>query len=351
MAETGILRRLGLEHPIIQAPMAGVSTPQLAAAVSNAGGLGALGLANLSVDGIREQIRATRAQTNKAFIANLFCYERPEPDVARATALQARVNGHLRDVPPASVTPPPLPPDYRAQLAVLLEERVPVFSCTFGAPPKEIVAQLKANGSVAIGTATNVAEAVYLEALGMDAVVAQGAEAGGHRGTFIGAMDDALIGTMALVPMIVDAVKIPVIAAGGIMDGRGVAAALLLGAEIAQMGTAFLGCPEVELAPAYLDTLLNRPTMGTAISRAYTGREARFVKNSFVRDMQAHPDEIPPYPYGIPITGAFRVRAKDRPELFPMLAGQGYPMVKPVPAAELVRAFARDARDLLARGR
>ncbi|MGE0734981.1 MAG: NAD(P)H-dependent flavin oxidoreductase [Alphaproteobacteria bacterium] len=351
MAQSVLLQRLGLEHPIIQAPMSGVSTPKLAAAVSNAGGIGALGLANLSLDGIRDQIRATRAQTNKAFVANLFCYERPAPDAARAASLQARVETYLRELPPAPGSPPPLPPDYRDQLAVLIDERVPVFSCTFGAPPREIVARLKAHGSFTIGTATTVAEAAYLESIGMDAVVAQGAEAGGHRGTFMGAMDDALIGTMALVPMIVDAVRIPVIAAGGIMDGRGVAAALLLGAEAVQMGTAFLTCPEVELAPAYLDTLLNRHTMGTTISRAYTGREARFVKNSYVREMQTRLDEVPPYPYAIPITGPLRFRAKDRPELFPMLAGQGYPMVKARLAAELVREFASEAAALLARGR
>ena len=239
--------RIGVEYPVFQAPMAGgPSTPELTAAVSNAGGLGAMGAGYVSADALREAIRATRALTSRPFCMNLFAPEPPAAspapeDVARA---QAALAPFRTEVGLAAAVAPSAAQPFRDQLRVVLEERVPVFSFTFGALAPEDVAALARNGAVVMGTATNVREARALEATGVHAVVAQGGEAGGHRGTFLGPVEGGLAGTMALVPQLVDAVRVPVVAAGGIMDGRGIAAAFALGASAAALGTAFLASPE-----------------------------------------------------------------------------------------------------------
>jgi nitronate monooxygenase len=216
-------------------------------------------------------------------------------------------------------------------------------------PSRSEVAALRSKGCYVIGTATTVAEAKALVELGVDAVVAQGSEAGGHRGTFLGAVDDSLIGTLALVPMIADSVDLPVIAAGGIMDGRGVAAAFMLGAAGVALGTAFLACPEnTVVSPVYRETLLGGGVAPTSMTRAYTGRHARFIKNRFVAEMAAVAGEIPSYPHQIPLTAPLRALGGEmkKPEIMPMLAGQAYPMVRAMPAGELVQTLVREAADL-----
>jgi nitronate monooxygenase len=245
--ETALARRLGLRLPIIQAPMAGGgSTPRLAAAVSAAGGLGSVAGAMLQPDDLRAAINEVRALTDAPFAVNLFA-PLPPPSAGRVTEW-ARLTG---------VTPsqPPPPARFSDQLAVVIAERVPIFSFTFGIAPLADV------DAVTIGTATTVAEAIELERAGVDAVVAQGFEAGGHRGTFLRPVDRSLIGTLALVPQVVDAVSIPVIASGGIMDGRGIAAALALGAQAVQMGTAFLDCPEAGTSEAHRRALPDETTV------------------------------------------------------------------------------------------
>ena len=214
-------------------------------------------------------------------------------------------------------------------------------------PTRDEVAALRSKGSYVIGTATTVAEAKALVALGVDAVTAQGSEAGGHRGSFAAPVEDSLIGTMALVPMIADAIDLPVIAAGGIMDGRGIAAAFMLGAAGAALGTAFLACPEnTAVNPVYRDTLLGGGGAPTWVTRAYTGRHARFIKNRFVADMAAA--DIPAYPHQIALTSPLRALGAESKNagIVPMLAGQAYPMVRAMPAGELVQTLVREAADL-----
>jgi len=350
-----LLERLDIAHPIVLAPMAGASTPELVAAVSNAGGLGSLGAAMMPPEAIRAAIREIRRQTLRPFAINLFTYDVPAPDAAAVARMKEQIGGYLKALgrdPAALPAMPPLP-DMAKQMQMVLDEAPPVFSFTFGMPPRDYVAALRAKGCVVIGTATTVAEAKALVALGVDAVTAQGSEAGGHRGTFAAPVEDSLIGTVALVPMVADAIDLPVIAAGGIMDGRGIAAALMLGAAGAALGTAFLACPEnTAVNPLYRQTLLRGGGAPTRVTRAYTGRHARFIKNHFVAEMEKAPADIPAYPHQIPLTTPLRAIAGEmkNAEIMPMLAGQAYPMIRPLPAGELVQTLVREAADRLARG-
>jgi nitronate monooxygenase len=321
-SDTPLARLLGVRLPIVQAPMAGgPSTPELAAAVSEAGGLGSLAGAMLGPQQLREAIRATRALTGRPFAVNVFA-PLPEPSTDRL-AQWARLTG--------VAVPQPRPvPRVEDQLAVVTQERVPVLSFTFGIPP------LSGLDAVTIGTATTVAEAVELERAGVAAVVAQGFEAGGHRGSFLRPAEHSLVGTFALVPQVADAVSVPVLASGGIMDGRGVAAALLLGAQGAQLGTAFLRCAEAGTPAAHRDAL----GAETVITRVLTGRHARAVRSPLVDRLEASGLEPPDYP--LPrhfLTGA------------PMLAGQGGALARALPAGELVAALAAEAEAALTRQR
>jgi nitronate monooxygenase len=318
--DTPFARRLGLRLPLVQAPMAGgCSTPRLAAEVSNAGGLGSLAGAMLHPDELRAAVREVRRLTSAPFAVNLFA-PLPAPAAERVTEW-ARLTG----VP----VPPPRPaPRFDDQLTVVVAERVPVFSFTFGLPPLDGVE------AVTIGTATTVAEAVALERAGVDVVVAQGYEAGGHRGTFLEPAERSMLGTIALVPQVVDAVSAPVLAAGGIMDGRGVAAALTLGAQGVQLGTAFLACTEAGTSQAHRRALLQE----TSITRVLTGRYARAVRTPLVERLEAAGLEPPDYP--LP-----RLLSPEPP----MLAGQGGPMSRALPAAELVAALAAETGRTLSR--
>jgi nitronate monooxygenase len=278
---------LGLEHAIILAPMAGgISTPALVAAVSNAGGLGSMGAGYLTPEQITESIAQIRALTTRPFAVNLFAGG-PDGTGARDVArmLELMTPHHTRLGLPAPATPDASLPSFKKQVEVVLEAKVPVFSFTFGIPAPEIVAKMKACGIKLMGTATTVAEARALHAAGVDAIAAQGSEAGAHRGTFLASCEDSLIGTLALVPQIVDAVPLPVIASGGIMDGRGIVAAAALGASGVQMGTAFLACPESGASEAYKAAVLAARDDATLLTRAFSGRMARGIANSFAVDM------------------------------------------------------------------
>jgi nitronate monooxygenase len=312
--DTPLTRLLGIRLPIVAAPMAGgPSTPQLAAAVSAAGGLGSVAGAMLGPDELRAAIGQTRALTDRPFAVNLFAPQ-PSPSTDRVPQW-----AQLTGVP----VPPPRPvPDFADQLAVLVEERVPVFSFTFGIPP---LAGL--DGVVTIGTATTVAEAVALERAGVAAVVAQGFEAGGHRGSFLRPVEQSLVGTLTLVPQVVDAVSVPVLASGGIMDGRGIAAALSLGAAGVQLGTAFLGTDEAGTTPAHRQALAAE----TTITRVLTGRHARAVRTPLVDRLEAA--EIAPPDYPLP-----RYLLPEPP----MLVGQGGPLARSLPAGQLVDTLAAE---------
>ncbi|HXN41925.1 MAG TPA: nitronate monooxygenase, partial [Myxococcaceae bacterium] len=242
------------------------------------------------------------------------------------------------------------PPDFAAQLAVVMEERVPVFSFTFGSLDAAIVRELQGLNMAVLGSATTAEEARLLEAAGVDAIVAQGAEAGGHRGTFAGAAEQALIGTMALVPQLVDSVRVPIVAAGGIMDGRGVVAAIALGAAAVQLGTAFLASPESGAPPLHKKAMLARyNTDPTRLTRAYSGKLVRGFSNRFMADVEKA-GAILPYPYQNSLTGEIRQAAarQERMDFASMWAGQGAPLAVAKPAAEIVRDLVTQAERVAA---
>jgi nitronate monooxygenase len=350
--ETEAVRLLGIRLPIVAAPMGGgPSTPALVATVSEAGGLGSLAGGYLSPDRLRADIAAVREATGQPFAVNLFVPTPVEPtgeEVEAALAALEPIREEL-GLPARPAATGPWAEDFDAQLAVVVEERVPVTSFTFGLLPPAAVAALHDAGSLLVGTATTVEEAVALVASGTDLVCAQGSEAGAHRGTFLRAAQESLIGTLALVPQVCDAVDLPVLAAGGIMDGRGVAAALGLGAGAAVLGTAFLRTPEAGTSAPYRRALAAATEASTAVTTAITGRMARGIENRLMRDLRDV--GVPPYPVMHTLTAELRRRAaeRDEPELMSLWCGQGIHLATELPAAELVRRLADDAAAAVAR--
>jgi nitronate monooxygenase len=338
---------LGVRYPIVQAPMGGATTAELVASVSNAGALGAFGAARTDPEELRGTIRRIRELTDRPFGVNVFAWP-PFDAEADATAALAALRPLYEEVgvePPTEVRAPFDPPALlEQQLAVVAEERVPVFSFTFGIPPLEDV---RAAGAVIAGTATTPDEAVALAEAGVDLVIAQGSEAGGHRGTFLHGFDDALIGSFALLPAVVDAVDVPVLAAGGIMDGRAIAAALALGADGAQVGTAFLSCPESGLAE--LERQVLRSGRPTTLTDRLTGRPARAIRTRLADELA---DSAPlPFPLQAVATGPVMRAASDqgREDLALVLAGQGAARGRILPAADLVAALVAETDETLAR--
>lgn len=334
------------ELPIIQAPMAGgPDSPALAAAVSAAGGLGSLGCAYAAPAEIEALAAAVRSLTPRPFALNLFV--RPEapgtPDEPGADARVAAVLRPLRaelGLADAIALGPGLP-RWEDQLEAVLRVVPRVFSVTFGAPSRDQIVALHARQIFVIGTATTVDEAGVLDELGVDAICAQGAEAGGHRGTFLGRFEDALVGTLALVPQIVQRTRRPVIAAGGIMDGRGIRAALALGAQAVQLGTAFMTCPEADTSAPHRAALTSART--TVITRAFSGRPARGIRNRMTDAFEA--TAAAPFPQQQRMTHELRraATAHARPDLMQLWAGQCAPLVRTMPAAELVATLAIEA--------
>lgn len=355
---TPFTRALGLELPIVQAPMAGANAtpPALIAAVSNAGGLGFIGAAYLSPDAIATQAAEVRRLTSRPFGINLFA---PLPPSESATPSAASANAeraieHLRAYHdelglPAPAMPPAPPFTFDEQLDAVLASGARAFSFTFGALDGRHVDAAHARGIYVAGTATTVDEARTLADLGVDAVIAQGSEAGGHRGTFAAPFESAMIGTMALVPQVVDAVDVPVLASGGIMDGRAIVAALALGASGVQMGTAFLTCDECGIAPAYKNAIMETAGEATRLTRAFSGRPARGIVNRVMRELEAAGDHgaILPYPAQNALTRAMRTAAaaQNRPEYLSLWAGQAARLARRVPVAELMARLAREITD------
>src|SRR5437899_2220009 len=276
---SGLMKSLGLEHPIVQAPMAGGGdTPRLVAAVSEAGALGSIGAAYLTPRQIAESAQAVRSLTSRRFGINLFAPVRVPEGVADARRAIERVAPHYAELGLAAPAPPTGPADsFPAQLAAALESGASVFSFTFGMLPAAAVEAVKRRGMFLAGTATTVEEAIALKKAGVDPVIAQGSEAGGHRGSFAGDFEASMVGTIALVPQIADVVRIPVIASGGIMDGRGIAAALALGASAVQLGTAFLTTDEAGVPDSYKQAILGAQEHQTRLTRAFSGRPARGI--------------------------------------------------------------------------
>jgi nitronate monooxygenase len=339
-----------IRHPLVLAPMAGgPSTPALCAAVSEAGGLGSYGGAYVAPGKLREEILAIRARTSKPFAVNLFADEGAAADIPALRAAQDALTRYRAELGLLPAAPPSPPVSLKDAFAVLLEERVPVFSFTFGIPPREMLEACRKAGIATMGTATTVAEARALEQSGVDFICAQGAEAGGHRGTFDRDADPPLIGTMALVPQVVDAVRAPVIAAGGIMDGRGFAAALALGASAVSLGTAFLRCPEAGTSRPYRDALKEARDDATVITRAFSGRAARGLANRFTREMAGAP--LAPYPAQNALTRDIRTAAAKNGDfmLLSLWAGQAAALAREVPAGELVAQILREAQEVISR--
>ena len=341
-----LLQRLQIDLPLFQGPMTGSDTPQLAAAVSQAGGLGFLGCGMRSPQAMREAAAAVRAATAKPFGMNLFVLEQPTPDAATVQAAIDRLAPLYADLGlPPPETPTRWCEDFAAQFEALIQARPAVASFTFGILDAAQVRRIKGEaGSCVIGTATTLAEAQAWAAVGADAVVASGMEAGGHRGTFLGDYDASMVGTLALVPQCVDALAIPVIAAGGIMDGRGIAAAQALGAQAVQMGTAFLACPESAISPAQRAAMAGAQATDTRVTRIYSGRPARGIVNAMMERLAAHEADVPAYPVQNALTGALRraAAAQGRADYLSLWAGQGVGAARPLPAAQLVALLAQE---------
>jgi nitronate monooxygenase len=336
-----------LPIPILQAPMVGASTEAMAAAVSQAGGMGSLGFGATAPADIGPAVEALRGQTTAPFGANLFVLPPARPDAATVDAALVRLApwyAALGEEPPAA--PNDFAPDFEAQLAALTAAAPPVASFTFGILTRAQVDALHAVGTYVVGTATTAAEARAWAAVGADGISAQGAEAGGHRGHFLADTQASLVGTMALVATIRAAVDLPVIAAGGIMDGRGVAAALALGASAAQKGTAFLLADQTAANAPWRGAIEAVGDDPTRLTRAFTGRHARGIENRFMRDLRAVEDEVPAYPVQNRLTQPLRAAAAKAgdPEMLSLWAGQGVRLARPGDAGDMVRAWWEEAR-------
>lgn len=348
-AGQGLLALLEIDCPIIQAPMAGTSTPEMAAAVSNAGALGSLGLGASSVEVAAKMLAGFRERSPRSLNVNVFCHAPPAPDAARDSRWLARLAPEFARY---EATPPrALHEIYRsfreheAMLQLILAHEPRVVSFHFGLPKTEQIRVLRDAGIVLLGSATNLAEASALAHAGVHAVVAQGYEAGGHRGMFDPAAEDTRLGTLALTRLLVKNLDLPIIAAGGIMDGAGIAAALRLGASAAQLGTAFVPCDESAAEPAYRALLQSEAAHHTVMTAAISGRPARCLANRFTAFAKNVLDaEIAAYPNAYDAGKALHAAAKARAEFGygANWAGQGAPLARPMPAAELVALLRRE---------
>lgn len=347
--------RIGVDFPIIQAPMAGVSTPEMEAAVSNAGGLGSIGVGNVDADAARTMIRKVRSLTDRPFNVNLFCHSPAAADPAKEAAWLRILSPHfarfgaeaparLREIYQSFVTD-------EAMMWMLVEERPPIVSFHFGLPPAERITALKSAGIVLLATATNLSEARQIHDAGIDAIVAQGYEAGGHRGVFDEHGPDDRLGTLALTRLLAMKAPIPIIAAGGIMDGAGIAAGLLLGASAAQLGTAFILCPESAADVGYRAALASDGAAHTLMTVAVSGRPARSLPNRLTAlGESVAADQAPAYPRAYDAAKSLHAAAKAAGEFGygAQWAGQGAPLARKLSAAKLVQTLWQEVGDALA---
>jgi len=336
---------LGTELPIIQAPMAGVQVSALAIAVSNAGGLGSLPCAMLTPEAMRKELEALRAGTRKPFNVNFFCHTPPPPSAEREAAWRALLAPFYAEygIDPAAIPAGPGRAPFTAEAADVLEPFNPaVVSFHFGLPAADLVARVKKWGSKILASATTVDEARWLEARGVDAVIAQGIEAGGHRGHFLSHDLSLQPGTLALVPQIVRAVKVPVIAAGGIADAKGVAAAMAAGASAVQVGTAYLLCPEATTSKVHRAALKSEAARRTALTNLFTGGVARGIVNRVMSDLGPINSAAPAFPLGTAAIAPLRAKAEaqGRGDFSPLWSGQNDVGCREAPAAEVTRALA-----------
>lgn len=354
MTKTELTHLLKIAHPIIQAPMAGASTPELVAAVSNAGGLGSYGGAATPPAQLRQIVRRIRELTDRPFAVNLFA---PAVEGCEFTSKQQALMSELLTKWHSELNAGPVPEPisilgpFAEQFAVLLEERIPVFSFHFGPPaPVDAIREMHRIGSRVLATATNVREARILFEAGVDVIIAQGFEAGGHRGTFATPYEQGTIGTVSLIPQVVDAVSVPVVAAGGIMDARGIVAALALGASGVQMGTAFLACPENNIPEVYRQAVLNGQDEDTVMTEVFSGRPARAIRNRFIREMEHYRDKLLPFPAQMSIGRSLRQASTEQsnPDFISMWAGQGIALAEALPADELIEKLVQECQEIAA---
>ena len=340
-------RLLGIELPIIQAPMAGVQGSALVVAVSNAGGLGSLPCAMFSLDAMRSELAAIKAHTGKPFNVNFFCHTPPTPSVEREAAWRATLAPYYKeygidaDAIPAGAGRAP----FSSEAAdVLSEFRPAVVSFHFGLPSAALLARVRTWGSKIISSATTVDEARWLEERGVDAIIAQGFEAGGHRGIFLSDDLTSQVGTMALLPQIMHAVKLPVIAAGGIADARGVAAAMALGAIGVQVGTAYLLCPEATTSAVHRAALKSDAARHTALTNLFTGRAARAIVNRIMKELGPINTAVPAFPLATTAIAPLRAQAEKQGSgaFSPLWSGQNASGCKEIPAAQLTLELAAD---------
>lgn len=351
---------LGIELPLIQAPMAGSQGSALAIAVSNAGGLGSLPCATISPEQMRAELELIKQQTSKPLNVNFFVHTPPTPDAARDAAWRARLAPHYTRLgldPNGSYPGAGREPFNDAYCSIIEAFKPAVVSFHFGLPEKTLLSRVKSWGAKILGSATTVAEARWLEANGADAIIAQGAEAGGHRGIFLS--DDVIgdvsmqPGTMALVPQVVDAVTVPVIAAGGISDGRGIAAAQMLGASGVQIGTAYLFCPEAKTSSLHRAALRSAGDDVTTLTNVFTGRPARGIVNQVMRDVGPLTREAPQFPLASNAIAPLKAAAEAKGDsgYSSLWAGQAVRLGREMPAADLTRHLMADAEAVLARWR
>jgi len=336
---------LGTDLPIVQAPMAGVQGSAMAIAVSNAGGLGSLPCAMLTPAALRDELATIAAQTTRPLNVNFFCHTPPAPDEQREAAWRAALAPYYDELglDIAAVPTGPGRAPFSAEAAEVLEATRPaVVSFHFGLPSSDLLARVRAIGAKVFASATTVDEARWLEQHGADAVIAQGAEAGGHRGLFLGDELTTQVGTLALLPQVVRAVRCPVIAAGGIADAKGVAAALSLGAAAVQVGTAYLLCPEATTSAVHRAALRSDAARHTALTNLFTGRPARGIVNRLMRELGPISTLAPAFPLATAAIAPLRAKAESlgRGDFSPLWAGQNVSGCAERPAAQLTRALA-----------
>ena len=336
----------GIDLPVIQAPMAGVQGSALAIAVSNAGGLGSLPCAMLGPEAMGKELEALAAGTSRPYNVNFFCHVPPRVDPVREAAWRAALAPFFAEfgIDPAGIPAGAGRTPFSAESAGILERFKPrVVSFHFGLPDAGLVARAKGWGAKVIGSATTVDEALWLEAHGADAVIAQGLEAGGHRGNFLTDDLTTQVGTFALVPQVVRAVKVPVIAAGGIADAQGVAAALALGAAGVQVGTAYLLCPEATTSAVHRAALKSPASRHTALTNLVTGRPARGIVNRLMRELGPMSEAPPEFPLATAAIAPLRAKAeaKGSGDFSPLWAGGNTSGCREIPAGDLTRSFVR----------
>ena len=354
---TEVSKRLNLTAPIIQGPFGGgLSAVDLTVAVSEAGGLGSFGVHHLSGTQLKEIAKNIRAKTSRPFALNLWIpyQDSDDPQISDAEFQNSldRLAPYYKEL---DLEPPKRParfsPSYEEQLEALLEAKPAAFSFVFGIPSAEILTRCRELNILTLGAATTADEAVALERAGVDMIVATGFEAGGHRVSFLRSAEDSLTGTFALIPQVVDAVKVPVIAAGGIADGRGIAAALMLGAHGVQIGTAFLACKESAASNVHREQLFSANAKFTALTHAFSGRLARGIRNRFMDELQQYAEQLPMYPVQNWLTGQMKPAAiaQNRHNLMSLWSGQAAPLLRHKTAAALFESLVAETTQAMRR--